>query len=36
MKTAIVAIEDYRFYEHGAIDIEGTSGRWPRTCGPAR
>ncbi|WP_327590679.1 biosynthetic peptidoglycan transglycosylase [Nonomuraea sp. NBC_00507] len=24
MKTAIVAIEDYRFYEHGAIDIEGT------------
>ncbi|MEV0387304.1 transglycosylase domain-containing protein [Nonomuraea sp. NPDC050643] len=24
MKTAIVAIEDFRFYEHGAIDIEGT------------
>ncbi|MFE3453933.1 transglycosylase domain-containing protein [Nonomuraea sp. NPDC059194] len=24
MKTAIVAIEDYRFYRHGAIDIEGT------------
>ncbi|WP_328808118.1 transglycosylase domain-containing protein [Nonomuraea antri] len=24
MKTAIVAIEDDRFYEHGAIDIEGT------------
>ncbi|MEV5328672.1 transglycosylase domain-containing protein [Nonomuraea sp. NPDC052634] len=24
MRTAIVAIEDYRFYEHGAIDIEGT------------
>ncbi|KAB8188753.1 penicillin-binding protein [Nonomuraea phyllanthi] len=24
MKTAIVAIEDYRFYEHGAIDFEGT------------
>ncbi|GAA0850458.1 transglycosylase domain-containing protein [Streptosporangium amethystogenes subsp. fukuiense] len=24
MKTAIVSIEDYRFYEHGAIDIEGT------------
>ncbi|MGI5267811.1 transglycosylase domain-containing protein [Nonomuraea sp. CA-218870] len=24
MKTAIIAIEDYRFYEHGAIDIEGT------------
>lgn len=24
MKTAIVAIEDYRFYEHGAIDLEGT------------
>ncbi|WP_306303408.1 transglycosylase domain-containing protein [Microtetraspora niveoalba] len=25
MKTAIVAIEDYRFYEHGAIDLEGTA-----------
>ncbi|GAA3154085.1 transglycosylase domain-containing protein [Planomonospora alba] len=25
MKTAIVAIEDYRFYEHGAIDVEGTA-----------
>jgi membrane peptidoglycan carboxypeptidase len=24
MKTAIVSIEDYRFYEHGAIDLEGT------------
>ncbi|MEU3168988.1 transglycosylase domain-containing protein [Streptosporangium sp. NPDC006930] len=24
MKTAIVAIEDFRFYEHGAIDLEGT------------
>ncbi|MFC6679850.1 transglycosylase domain-containing protein [Nonomuraea ferruginea] len=24
MKTAIIAIEDFRFYEHGAIDIEGT------------
>nr|WP_285707696.1 transglycosylase domain-containing protein [Microtetraspora sp. NBRC 16547] len=24
MKKAIVSIEDYRFYEHGAIDIEGT------------
>ncbi|GAA2998826.1 transglycosylase domain-containing protein [Streptosporangium longisporum] len=24
MKTAIVAIEDDRFYEHGAIDLEGT------------
>ncbi|MFB4281640.1 transglycosylase domain-containing protein [Nonomuraea sp. MTCD27] len=24
MKTAIVSIEDFRFYEHGAIDIEGT------------
>ncbi|MGW4792632.1 transglycosylase domain-containing protein [Nonomuraea sp. NPDC004297] len=24
MKTAIVAIEDFRFYQHGAIDIEGT------------
>ncbi|MGV9774068.1 transglycosylase domain-containing protein [Streptosporangium sp. NPDC003464] len=24
MKTAIVSIEDFRFYEHGPIDIEGT------------
>ncbi|SEG30355.1 Membrane carboxypeptidase (penicillin-binding protein) [Nonomuraea solani] len=24
MKTAIVSIEDFRFYEHGAIDVEGT------------
>ena len=24
MKRAIVAIEDYRFYEHGALDIKGT------------
>jgi membrane peptidoglycan carboxypeptidase len=24
MKQAIVAVEDYRFYEHGAIDLEGT------------
>ncbi|GGS62258.1 carboxypeptidase [Planobispora rosea] len=24
MKTAIVAIEDNRFYEHGALDVEGT------------
>ena len=24
MKTAIVSIEDYRFYEHGALDIEGS------------
>ncbi|GII64446.1 carboxypeptidase [Sphaerisporangium krabiense] len=25
MRTAIISIEDYRFYEHGAIDIEGTA-----------
>ncbi|XVQ86825.1 transglycosylase domain-containing protein [Microbispora siamensis] len=24
MKTAIISIEDYRFYQHGPIDIEGT------------
>ncbi|WP_433249596.1 transglycosylase domain-containing protein [Streptosporangium sp. CA-135522] len=24
MKTAIVSIEDFRFYQHGAIDLEGT------------
>jgi membrane peptidoglycan carboxypeptidase len=25
MKTAIVAIEDDRFYQHGAVDVEGTA-----------
>nr|WP_189181269.1 transglycosylase domain-containing protein [Microbispora rosea] len=25
MKTAIISIEDYRFYEHGPLDIEGTT-----------
>jgi membrane peptidoglycan carboxypeptidase len=24
MKTAIISIEDYRFYEHGPIDVKGT------------
>jgi membrane peptidoglycan carboxypeptidase len=24
MKRAIIAIEDYRFYEHGALDLKGT------------
>ena len=24
MKKAIIAIEDYRFYEHGALDVKGT------------
>ncbi|MFI6293878.1 transglycosylase domain-containing protein [Nonomuraea sp. NPDC050790] len=24
MKTALISIEDFRFYEHGPIDIEGT------------
>ncbi|MEO7942464.1 MAG: transglycosylase domain-containing protein [Marmoricola sp.] len=24
MKKAIIAIEDYRFYEHGALDLKGT------------
>ncbi|GAA0424290.1 carboxypeptidase [Acrocarpospora corrugata] len=24
MKTAIISIEDYRFYQHGALDLEGT------------
>ena len=24
MKRAIIAIEDYRFYQHGALDIKGT------------
>ncbi|MFI6601192.1 transglycosylase domain-containing protein [Nonomuraea sp. NPDC050536] len=25
MKTAIISIEDYRFYQHGPIDLEGTA-----------
>lgn len=25
MQTAIISIEDYRFYQHGPIDIEGTA-----------
>jgi hypothetical protein len=25
MRKAIIAIEDSRFYQHGAIDVEGTS-----------
>ncbi|MBX6383226.1 MAG: penicillin-binding protein [Microbispora sp.] len=25
MKTAIISIEDYRFYDHGPIDLEGTT-----------
>ena len=25
MQTAIISIEDFRFYQHGAIDLEGTS-----------
>ena len=24
MRKAIVAIEDYRFYQHGALDLKGT------------
>ena len=24
MRTAIIAIEDYRFYQHGALDLKGT------------
>ena len=24
MKRAIIAIEDYRFYQHGALDVKGT------------
>ncbi|MFL6061620.1 MAG: penicillin-binding protein [Marmoricola sp.] len=28
MQKAIVAIEDYRFYEHGAIDLKGTLRAW--------
>ncbi len=24
MKSAVIAIEDYRFYEHGALDVKGT------------
>ncbi|TDD49342.1 penicillin-binding protein [Nonomuraea terrae] len=25
MRTALIAIEDYRFYQHGPIDVEGTA-----------
>jgi membrane peptidoglycan carboxypeptidase len=25
MRTALISIEDYRFYEHGPIDVEGTT-----------
>ncbi|RCG30299.1 penicillin-binding protein [Sphaerisporangium album] len=25
MRTAIISIEDYRFYEHGALDLEGSA-----------
>ena len=28
MVKAIVAIEDYRFYEHGALDLRGTARAW--------
>ena len=24
MRKAIIAIEDYRFYQHGALDLRGT------------
>ena len=24
MRKAIIAIEDYRFYQHGALDLQGT------------
>ncbi|MEU7895029.1 transglycosylase domain-containing protein [Nonomuraea sp. NPDC049152] len=30
MKTAVVSIEDDRFYEHGAIDLEGTARAFAR------
>ncbi|GAA3423436.1 transglycosylase domain-containing protein [Streptosporangium nondiastaticum] len=33
MKTAIISIEDFRFYEHGAIDIEGTLRAAVRNAG---
>ncbi|WP_240777129.1 transglycosylase domain-containing protein [Nonomuraea basaltis] len=36
MKTAIVSIEDYRFYEHGAIDIEGTIRAFARNMQAGR
>ncbi|GAA3539529.1 transglycosylase domain-containing protein [Nonomuraea rosea] len=36
MKTAIVAIEDYRFYQHGAIDIEGTIRAFARNMQAGR
>ena len=41
MRKSIVAIEDYRFFQHGALDIQGTlralianqsSGEWSRAA----
>ncbi|MFD1539162.1 transglycosylase domain-containing protein [Nonomuraea guangzhouensis] len=36
MKKAIISIEDYRFYEHGPIDIEGTIRALAKNLGTGR
>ncbi|MEV1238776.1 transglycosylase domain-containing protein [Nonomuraea sp. NPDC050022] len=36
MKKAIISIEDYRFYEHGPIDIEGTVRALAKNLGTGR
>ncbi|MEU7741358.1 transglycosylase domain-containing protein [Nonomuraea sp. NPDC049158] len=36
MKKSIISIEDYRFYEHGPIDIEGTVRALAKNLGTGR
>ncbi|MEU4225059.1 transglycosylase domain-containing protein [Nonomuraea sp. NPDC026600] len=36
MKKSIISIEDYRFYEHGPIDIEGTVRAMAKNLGTGR
>ncbi|WP_308250809.1 transglycosylase domain-containing protein [Nonomuraea rhizosphaerae] len=36
MKTAIISIEDFRFYQHGPIDIEGTIRALAKNLGTGR
>jgi len=31
MRQAQLAIEDHRYYEHGALDVKGTLARWSAT-----
>jgi membrane peptidoglycan carboxypeptidase len=36
MLESIVAIEDDRFWQHGALDVKGRSGRWSTTWSTSR